>query len=91
MAFAILFRFPEAPVSCGKNIWNNFYCIVLLFVWAQRVCLRFLKSYFKLEPSGFFFSRSVLQKSSFSDEKNYRWNLRHTLIEKLSKFDVAKC
>ena len=31
-----------------KNILNDFFCIVLLFVWAQKVCLRFLKSYFEL-------------------------------------------
>ena len=32
-----------------KKIWNSLCCIVLLFVWAQKLCLRFLKSYFKLE------------------------------------------
>ena len=62
MAFAILFRFPEAPVSCG-NIWNNFCCIVLLFVWAQKVYPRFLAL------RGVVFSRYVQLKSSFFDEK----------------------
>ena len=32
-----------------KKIWNSLCSIVLLFVWAQKLCLRFLKSYFKLE------------------------------------------
>ena len=45
--FSMLFR--KAPASSGKKFWNNFCCIVLLFVWSQKVCLRFLKSYFKLE------------------------------------------
>ena len=31
------------------NFWTNFYCIVFLFVWAEKVCLRLLKSYFKLK------------------------------------------
>ena len=40
---------------------------------------------------GVFFSRYVQLKSSFSDEKKHqRWNLRHTLVEKLSKINVAK-
>ena len=46
-SFTILF--PKVPAYCGKRNWNNFCCIVLLFVWAQTECLIFLKSYFKLE------------------------------------------
>ena len=38
------FQFREV-----KTFWNNFRCIVLLFVWARKVCLRFLSSCFKLE------------------------------------------
>ena len=41
--------FLKAPASYGKKTWNNFCTIVLLFVRAQKKCLRFLKSYFKLE------------------------------------------
>ena len=41
--------FPNAPTSCCKKILNNFCCIVLLYLWAQKACLRFLKSHFKLE------------------------------------------
>ena len=48
--------FPEAPVSCDKKIhWINLYYIVLQFVWAQKACPRFLKSYLKLEISTFLF------------------------------------
>ena len=36
-----LLLFPEAPVSSDKKIWNNFCCIVLLFVWTQKVSQTF--------------------------------------------------
>ena len=39
---------------------------------------------------GVFFSRYIQLKSSFSDEKHNRLNLRNTLIQKLSKINVAK-
>ena len=40
---------------------------------------------------GVFFSRYVQLKGSFSYEKNIqRWNLRHTLVEKVSEYNVAK-
>ena len=50
LAFAVLFMcyFRKLQLLVVKN-WNKFFYIVLLFVWAQKVCLRFLKSYFKLE------------------------------------------
>ena len=66
-SFSMLFR--KAQASCGKKkILNNFCCSVLLFVWAWKVCLRYLKSYFKLER-GVFFNRYMQLKSSFSDGK----------------------
>ena len=37
------------PVLAVKKLWPRFYCIALLYLWAQKVCLRFSKSYFKLE------------------------------------------
>ena len=40
---------PNTPASCGKKYWYNFCCIEFLFVWTQKLCLRFLKSVFKLE------------------------------------------
>ena len=37
------------------------------------------------------FSRYVRLKSSFSEEKKHQpWNLRHTLVEKLSKNNAAQ-
>ena len=67
-----------------KNFWNNFYCIVLLFVWAQKVCRRHLKSYFKLEVLIFLsfmvsFSRYVQLRSSFSDAKSINGGIWDTL------------
>ena len=88
--------FPKAPASCGKKNWNNFCCIVLLFVWAQKVCLRFLKSCFKLEILFLFFMASFLvdmfnYKAPFlTKKKHQRWNLRHTLLEKLSDINESK-
>ena len=41
--------FPKAPAYCCTKFWTNFCCIVLLYLWAQKSCLRFLISYFKLE------------------------------------------
>ena len=92
-SFSMLFL--EAPASCGKKNWNNFYCIVLLFVWAQKLSQIF-KILFQtgniniFEIHGVFFSRSVQLKSSFLMKKKQQWNLRDTLVEKLSKFNVGK-
>ena len=49
VAFVIPFLcyFQKLQLLVIKKFWNNFCCIVLLFVWAQKVRLRFLKSYFK--------------------------------------------
>ena len=41
--------FQKLQLLVVKIFWNNPCCIVFLFAWAQKVCLRFLKSYFKLE------------------------------------------
>ena len=46
-SFSLLF--PKSPASCGKKILKYFCWITLLFVWDQKVCLSFLKSYFTLE------------------------------------------
>ena len=66
--------FPKVPASCCKKFWTDFCCIVLLYLWAQKACPRFLKSYFKLEILIFLsfvvsLSRYVQLKSSFSDKK----------------------
>ena len=58
-----------------KKFGTDFCCMVLLHLWALKVCLRFVKSDSKLETlilSSFlvsFFSRYVQLKSSFSDKK----------------------
>ena len=51
MAFAVPFLcyFQKLQLLVLKKIWTNFCCIVLVYIWAQKVCLRFLNSYFKLE------------------------------------------
>ena len=56
-----------------KKNWDNFWWTVLLFVGAQKVFLRFLKSSLRLEISiflSFIMSFFYVQlKSSFSDSK----------------------
>ena len=51
MAFAVPFLcyFQKLQLLVLKKIWTTFCCIVLVYIWAQKVCLRFLNSYFKLE------------------------------------------
>ena len=51
VAFAVLFLFyfQKLKFLVVKKFWTNFCCFVLLYLWAQKVCFRFLKPYFKLE------------------------------------------
>ena len=78
VAFAVrfLYYFQKLQLLVVYNFWTNFCCIVLLYHWAQKLCLRFLKSYFKLEILNIFvlrcvyFSRYVQLRSSISDEKS---------------------
>ena len=51
VAFAAPFLsyFQKLQLLVANKFWTNFCCIVLLYLWAQKVCPRFLKSYFKLE------------------------------------------
>ena len=73
---------------------TNFCCIALLYLWAQKICLWFLKSYFKLEI--IFLILCLFQqicstkKLLFGCKKYQQWNLRHTLVEKLSKINAVK-
>ena len=96
VASAVIFLFFEKLQLLVIKCWNNFYCIVLLFIWAQKACLRSLNFHFKLDILIFlFFVVSFLvdifkQKASFLMKKHQRWNLRHTLEKKVSKFNVAK-
>ena len=43
------YYFQKLQLVVVKKFWNSFCCIILVFVWAQKVFLRFLKAYFKLE------------------------------------------
>ena len=52
VAFTVSFLcyFQKLQLLVVKKFWTNICCcIVLLYLWAQKVCLKFLKSYFKLE------------------------------------------
>ena len=85
VVFAVLFLccFQKLRLLVVKKFWNNFCSIVLLFVLAQNGCLRLLKSYFKLEIL-------IFLSFLFWRKTHQRWNLRHTLVEKLSKINVGK-
>ena len=71
-SFPILF--PKAAAFCCKKLWTNFCCIVLLYLWAQKV-----SQIFKIVSQtgdinifalcGVFFIRYVQLKSSFLDEE----------------------
>ena len=80
-----LFYLQKLQLLVVKKISNNFCSIALLFVWAQKVCLRFLKSYLKIRILFLsfvvsFFSRYVQLKSSFSDKKNISAEIWDTLL-----------
>ena len=51
LAFVVPFLcyFLKLQILMIKKFWNDFCCIVFLFLWAQKVHLRFLKSDFKLK------------------------------------------
>ena len=80
-------------LSFLKNFYTSLFAF--LFAWTQKVCLKFLKSYFKLEILIFlFFILSSLVDMFILlwwKKKHQRWNLKHTLVEKLSTTNVAKC
>ena len=86
MAFAVPFLcyFQKLQLLVVKKFWTNFCCIVLLYLWAQKVCLRFLKSYFKLEILIFLsFVVSLLvdmfnEKAHFLKQKNISGDIRDT-------------
>ena len=51
MIFGVPFLryFQKLQPFVVKKFWTNFSCLVLLCIYELRNCLRFLKSYFKLE------------------------------------------
>ena len=88
--------FQKLQLLKVKIFWNNFFSIVLLFVWAQKLYLRFSKSYFILKILIFlsflvsFLVDMFKWKATFPTKKHQRWNLRHNLLEKLSRIYVAE-
>ena len=79
-----------------KNFELIFAALYFYILWAQKVSQIF-KILFQTGDinifvlCGVFFSRYVQLKSSFSDQKKYqRWNLRHFLVDKLSKINTGK-
>ena len=85
VAFTVsfLFYFQKFQLLVVKKFWTNFCRIVLLYLRAQKICLRFLKSYFRLEIIFLSFVVSCFRclqlKSSFSDEKSISGEIRDTL------------
>ena len=86
-----LLRYLSYVVSKSSSFLKIFepsFPALCFYIWAQKVCLKFLKYYVLCSV---LFSRYVQLKSSFFDKKKHQgWNLRHTLGEKLSKINVAK-
>ena len=54
-----------------KQVLNNFHCVVLLHLWAQKLCLRFSNwRYNYFCPSRSFFNRYIQLKRCFSAVKS---------------------
>ena len=49
LAVPFLCYFQKFQLLAVKEIWPCFCSIVLLYLWAQKMCLKFLKSYLRLE------------------------------------------
>ena len=92
VAFAVplLYYLQKLQLLVVKKFWTNFCCIVLLNLWAQKVCL---KSVFQTTDNNIFvlcslfFSRYVQLKTK--EEKYISGEIWDTLVEKLLKISVA--
>ena len=83
--------FPKAPHSCVKKS-EIIFAALCLYLYELKNCFRFFTSNFKLEIwifLSFVVSFLVEIKLLFWQKKHQWWNLRHTLVEKLSKIIVA--
>ena len=84
-SFTMLFSKDPIFRTNLKNFWTNFCCILLLYLWARKVCLRISKFYFKLEVLIFLsfvvylLVDNVQLKSPFSDEKKTSGAIGDTL------------
>ena len=92
VAFAVSFLcyFQKLQLLVVKIFWANFCCIVLLYFWDQKVYLRFLKPYFKLEILVFSPFLVSFLVDMFSDKKIISGEIWNTLVEKLLRINVAK-
>ena len=89
--------FPKAPASSCKKIFNKLLHHCSSIFMSSKTVSQIFKILFQTAGINIFvlcavfFSRYVQLKSSFSDKKKLEWwNLRHTIVEKLSKINVAK-
>ena len=83
VAFTVPFLcyFQKLQLLVVKKFWTNFCCIVLLYLWAQKVCLITNWRYINIFVlRGVFFRGYVILKSSFSDEKNISGEIWDTLL-----------
>ena len=93
VSFALLF--PKAPAFCCKKILNKFLLHYTSIFISSKSGSQIFKTLFQTGDINFvlrgvFFRRYFQIKSSFSDEKKQRLNLRQTLVERLSKINVTK-
>ena len=90
--------FPKAPASCCKNILNQFFLHCISVFMSSKIMYQIFKILFHTGEidifvlSGVvFFSKYIQLKSFFLWRKEHqRCNLRHSLVEKLSKINVEK-
>ena len=79
IAVPFLYYFQKLQLLVVNNFWTNFCCIVLLYLWAQKVSQIF-KILFQTRDinifglHGVFFSRYVQLNSSFSDISCEIWD-----------------
>ena len=103
--FSILGVVLAVPVlyviaKSSSFLWQKIFEIIFAALYFYLVSSVSLSQIFKiwlqtgniniLILRGIFYSRHVQLESSFLTKKNQRWNLRHTLVEKLPEIDVAK-
>ena len=86
LAVPFLCYFQNLQLLADKKIWPSFCCIVLLYLWAQKVFQIFKILFQNRDINTFvlcdvFFSRYVQLKSSFSDEKNSMKSETHLIRE----------
>ena len=91
-----LYFFQKLQLLAIKKFRNNF-CALFFYLYELKMCLRFLKSYFRLEilkvcPCWCLFQQMCLTKNLFFCRKPTSdfCNLGQAFVENLSKFNVGK-